>query len=282
MRNRILLLSIVIVFFSCTTKFVEVYKTGTTSPNITIQKDSSYYLYENDTLKIAYYFWEKSGIFSFTVYNKLDRPLYIDWKKANYFTNGNKQEYWNDASISKSKTVSTSFASISKYGTSPIANVFGTSIGTSTTTTTREERITFIAPKTSITKSKFKILSTSKMDWTKDVEKIDTSRNDIPNKKTIVYVKKYSPQNSPLIIRNFMTLSLKEDFSSEFFIDHFFFVKEINNMDINNFRQEFPADPNDKKSQTIYTEYYRNGISFYLFSEGVESKKEEVKEENKD
>ena len=79
-----------------------------------------------------------------------------------------------------------------------------------------------------------------------------------------------------------MTLSLKEDFSSEFFIDHFFFVKEINNMDINNFRQEFPADPNDKKSQTIYTEYYRNGISFYLFSEGVESKKEEVKEENKD
>jgi len=282
MRNRILLLSIVIVFFSCTTKFVEVYKTGTTSPNITIQKDSSYYLYENDTLKIAYYFWEKSGIFSFTVYNKLDRPLYIDWKKANYFTNGNKQEYWNDASISKSKTVSTSFASISKYGTSPIANVFGTSIGTSTTTTTREERITFIAPKTSITKSKFKILSTSKMDWTKDVEKIDTSRNDIPNKKTIVYVKKYSPQNSPLIIRNFMTLSLKEDFSSEFVIDHFFFVKEINNMDINNFRQEFPADPNDKKSQTIYTEYYRNGISFYLFSEGVESKKEEEKEENKD
>jgi len=239
MRNRILLLSIVIVFFSCTTKFVEVYKTGTTSPNITIQKDSSYYLYENDTLKIAYYFWEKSGIFSFTVYNKLDRPLYIDWKKANYFTNGNKQEYWNDASISKSKTVSTSFASISKYGTSPIANVFGTSIGTSTTTTTREERITFIAPKTSITKSKFKILSTSKMDWTKDVEKIDTSRNDIPNKKTIVYVKKYSPQNSPLIIRNFMTLSLKEDFSSEFFIDHFFFVKEINNMDINNSDKNF-------------------------------------------
>ena len=63
MRNRILLLSIVIVFFSCTTKFVELYKTGTTSPNITIQKDSSYYLYENDTLKIAYYFWDKSGIF---------------------------------------------------------------------------------------------------------------------------------------------------------------------------------------------------------------------------
>ncbi len=279
MRNRILLLSIVIVFFSCTTKFVEVYKTGTTSPNITIQKDSSYYLYENDTLKIAYYFWEKSGIFSFTVYNKLDRPLYIDWKKANYFTNGNKQEYWNDATISKSKSLSTSFASISKYGTSPIANVFGTSIGTSTTTTTREERITFIAPKTSITKSKFNIVSTSKLDCTKDVEKIDTIRNDNPNKKTIVYVKKYSPQNSPIIIRNFMTLSLKEDFSSEFFIDHFFFVKEINNMDINNFRQEFPCDPDfNNNSKTICTEYYRNGISFYLFSEGVEGKKEEVKE----
>ena len=76
-----------------------------------------------------------------------------------------------------------------------------------------------------------------------------------------------------------MTLSLKEDFSSEFFIDHFFFVKEINNMDINNFRQEFPCDPDfNNNSKTICTEYYRNGISFYLFSEGVEGKKEEVKE----
>ena len=280
MRNRILLLSIVIAFFSCTTKFVEVYKTGTITPNITIQKDSAYYLFENDTLKIAYYFWDKSGIFSFTVFNKLDRPIYIDWKKANYFANGNKNEYWNDAVISKSKSISTSFASISKYGTSPISNVFGTSVGTSTTTTTREERITFVAPKTSITKSKFKILSTSKLDWNKDVDKVETIRNDNPKKKTIVYVKKFSPQNSPLILRNFITFSLKEDFSSEFFIDHFFFVKEINNMDIRNFMEGTPADPNDKNSQIVYNEFYRNGISFYIDSKDVEGKKDEKADEN--
>ena len=266
MRNRILLLSLVIAFFSCTTKFVEVYKTGTISPNIIIVKDSSCYLYENDTLKLAYDFWGKSGIFSFTVYNKLDRPIYIDWKKANYFANGNKYEYWNDVTFSKSKSVSTG----------------STLISTNTTTlSTRDERITFIAPKTSITKSKFKILSASNLDWNKDVEKMETIRNDNPNKKTLIYVKKFSPENSPLILRNFITFSLKEDFSSEFFIDHFFFVKEINNMDIKNFREAFSCDPSyNNDAQTIYNEYYRNGISFYLYSEGVEGKKEVPKDEN--
>jgi len=287
MKKSILLISITIVFFSCSTKFVELYKTGALSPNISIQKDSSYYLFENDTLKIAYYFWDKTGIVSFNIFNKLDRPIYIDWKKTNYIPNGNKLEYWNDIFISKSSSItyststanSTSTASYRKNSL-PIANIFGTSNTMTTTLTSREERITFIPPKTSLTMSRYNILSACKIDWNNNVEKVETIRNDNSNKKTIIYIKKYTPQNSPLVFRNFFTFSIKEDFASEFFVDNVFFIKEVNNMDIKNFVVEIPADPNDINSKIVYNEYYRNGISFYLDSKDATKKKEEQNDDN--
>lgn len=69
-----LLYFLTIVIFSC--KTVQVINVANTN----LKKDN-YLVYENDSIKITYDLWYHHGLVSFVIYNKLDIPLYIDWKK---------------------------------------------------------------------------------------------------------------------------------------------------------------------------------------------------------
>jgi len=48
---------------------------------------------QNDAIKVNYDFWSEDGITYFSVYNKTDKPLYIDWKKSVFIYNDWKNEY---------------------------------------------------------------------------------------------------------------------------------------------------------------------------------------------
>ena len=79
-------LFVTILFFSsCSLKLTHLYETKPLSS--TSNKDNTF---ENDTLKIIYSFWSEGGVFSFSVYNKLSIPLYIDWKKSSFIKNSDK------------------------------------------------------------------------------------------------------------------------------------------------------------------------------------------------
>ena len=64
-----------LVFFSCSSSYVQVFETSSKNELI---KNETNYVYENDSVKITYSFWEDKGKMSFIVYNKLKKPLYID------------------------------------------------------------------------------------------------------------------------------------------------------------------------------------------------------------
>jgi hypothetical protein len=97
-------------------------------------------------------------------------------------------------------------------------------------------------------------------------------RNDNPNKSTKLYKTSFSKEDSPLIFRNFLTFSLKEDFkSAEFYVDNEFHVDEILEMDQRHFeRYKVDESKNGKwyvrneNGDPVRVSNFHKQSSFYL------------------
>ena len=84
-----------------------------------------------------------------------------------------------------------------------------------------------------------------------------------PKTITTISSKTFTKGNSPLDFRNFMTFSLKEDFSTEFYADNEFYIKEVVSMD----QRQFYLYKFDKTTNTVSPKImskYMNGIDFYV------------------
>ena len=57
-------------------------------------KIGQYFEYENDTISVTYSFWEMNGTIEMLIRNKLNQPIYIDWKKCSFITGETKHDYW--------------------------------------------------------------------------------------------------------------------------------------------------------------------------------------------
>lgn len=79
MKKTILLITLALALFSsCSKQFIQVFDTSTTNTKLT----DGFWVYETDSIKLTYSFWADKGVMSFSVYNKLNKPIYIDWKKC--------------------------------------------------------------------------------------------------------------------------------------------------------------------------------------------------------
>ncbi|MCX6210329.1 MAG: hypothetical protein NTZ59_12735 [Bacteroidetes bacterium] len=246
-----------IVCFSCKS-YVELYKTESTN---TKAQDKTY-LYENDTIKVEYSFWAEKGIMAFSVFNKLDKPLYIDWKKSNYISNSKKFDYWADKETSTRNTTNYEYYNKSLLSIPFLTNYLNSSVSSSISV--KPERITFIPPKAIIFKSDYFITNSNYNNWEKDFQSIlvkDINPNLKKNldQKSIAKSKKFTKENSPLTFRNFFTFSTKENFETEFYIDNNFFINEI--MLFN--RKDFGEVTIDKKNRVIDIFYFEDGKSFH-------------------
>ena len=127
------------------TEYAQIYKTHAQS-NISV-KDYSYF-FENDTVKIEYTFWSEHGVLDFTVFNKLSVPLYVDWKKSALVRNSIKLDYFIDEETMVSSTAYNSYL-FGKW------NSWGTGKSNTVAVKSHPERISFIAPKSSIERNQF-------------------------------------------------------------------------------------------------------------------------------
>jgi hypothetical protein len=230
MKKFLLAVAICLLLFGCKS-YVQVFNTKSL---IKIDNEGSY-VYENDSLKITYSFWQEKGIMSFTIYNKSNKPLYIDWKKSSFINNSVKLNYWIDEEKTKA---------ISVYGTYfydgpllkpgyPLINTGGASISS----TMKEERITFIPPESNYYRSQFYIFPITA--FTMDTKSAfdEVPRKDKPKKRTKVFKATFTKENSPLVFRNFLTFSFYENFDAEFYVDNEFFIQQILEMDRKHFEQ---------------------------------------------
>ena len=262
--KKILLITVLgLILFGCSKQYVQVFKT-----NSSVDTDTNgFYVYENDSLKITYSFWKAKGLMTFSIYNKLGKPLYIDWKKSSYIDNSVKLNYWVDEE--KTKGLS-SYGSYSYDGPllKPGYAVSSTSSASISSTVT-VERITFIPPSSNYSRSQFYILPINFFKLNTKTEFDEVPRKDNPKKKTKVYKATFAKENSPLVFRNFLTFSFSEDFESEFYVDNEFYIEQVLEMDKRHF-EHYKFDENgkyfirDEEGNPIFISYFQNPKSFYL------------------
>ena len=91
MKKQLLLISLLclILFSSCET-YIQLYHLESK----TVKKENDTFIFENDTLKITYSFWGNRGVLAFEIYNKLAKPIYVDWKKSSFIYKDQKLNFW--------------------------------------------------------------------------------------------------------------------------------------------------------------------------------------------
>lgn len=249
------LLLLTFSFYNCS-PYIQVFDTS--SDNIGLDKENSYVL-ENDSIRVEYNFWEEKGIMSFAVYNKLKKPLYINWHKSSYVQNGNKLNYWEDELITKGteKTV----------GRLNYYNFYAqTSINHSITS--KPEKVTFIPPNSNYVKRTFHILPIKEL-IVKNYSSITVPVINHKYKKKKAFQKKFNRSDSPVSFRNFLTLSYDENFKDEFYIDNEFYISQVMKLRKRQFQDKVFIEGKNFSEKDEYGKYimncpYKNGKSFYL------------------
>lgn len=191
MKNLLTLTLLIVTVYSCTPA-----KVATVSSQ-NVQLKNSAFVFENDTIKIAYRFWADNGIMDFDIYNKLNQPLYFDWKNSAFIPNDQMVSYWQDVT----NTVGSSSTSSSwLYG-----GVVSSSRGASKSV--RQERIGVIPPHSLINKRDFKLV-----------------KSDLQLPKP----DNYTIENSFLNFRNYLMFSTNEKFEGHALtVDNQFYVSNI-------------------------------------------------------
>jgi hypothetical protein len=259
--------TIIFIFCSCSSSFVQVFETSTGNKNI---KDESNYVYENDSIKITYNLWEDKGKMRFVVYNKLKKPLYIDWKKSSYISNTIKISYWEDVTTTNSAEARQTIIENKKYnnGFNIRKYYVSNSIGVSSSSSSKPEKITFIPPNSNYFRTQFKLFPTNELN-VKDYNIIEISALNNKAKTEKAYQKNLSKNESPLVFRNFITMSYNENFTSEFYVDNEFYVSKVIKLNSNQFeaikRKENSAFfETNEDGKLIKINPYKSEKSFYI------------------
>jgi hypothetical protein len=197
---------------------------------------------ENDTVAVKYYFWANRGIMAFSVFNKLDIPIYIDWKKSSFIDKNKKKDYYQEKETKNSATVSVDYAYHNVFDWSRFFGtaVVGGSIGSEVSI--KEERITFIPPKSYIIRNDFNIVPDVPFFKWDEAEKRSLPIPNDTTKKFSVYITKADESSPAFVFRNFLTYSTKENFVNEYYINDEFFIRKVLTMKESTFLQYYESD----------------------------------------
>ena len=171
------------------------YKVASVSSDKVVQNNKGV-IFENDTIRVTYNFWAKNGAMSFDLYNKLDLPIYFDWKKSAFIPNDKMMSYWQDETNTVGSSTSSAYY---LYG-----GVSGSS--KSKSKSIRQERVGVVPPRSLITSNKYTL---------------------VPS-KTVLPVQAFNISNTPLRFRNYLAISTSEQFDKNvFYIDNDFFISNV-------------------------------------------------------
>jgi len=178
------------------------------------QQDYSYtndFVIENDSVTIRYDFSGPNIPVNIKIFNKSQKPIYVDWKKSVAIIDGKRYNYWNDnITFEHSGSSFHGFTNSSFYGEGVLI---------------KDERISFIPPNAFIETTRI-MLQTVLFE---NLPLHNRQRLSFETEYGPVQAKKYtfSEVNSPLIFRSILTLSAKESFNDETHFETDFWVSEI-------------------------------------------------------
>lgn len=167
---------------------------------------------DNDTLTLTYNFASERGQMHLTVFNKLNQPLYVDWKRSALIVGQNKYDYWYD---------------IAQVQLSGYSSGHYYRIGSIDGTITKEDQVGFIPPQTRLNKLQFMLVPAGDLALSGPFT-IEKEPSKVGTEKLIsVNSYSYSAAESPLKFRNYLTLSTDKDFKTEFHIETAFWASDV-------------------------------------------------------
>ena len=264
MTIRLIALFILAISFgACNKKMIQLSLLKPSDSSITEGKDK--YVYENDTVRIIYSFWANHGQFGFSIQNKLSIPIYVDWKKSNLVYNNAPNVYWTEETVVKTSSVTTGVGFRGSYGMA-----VGSAYKTEESIIRPKERVTFLPPTSIIERNEYAIDNAAYYLMNLQTEGEIVDHDGKPGKTTIVYRQSFTENESPIRLTNFLTLSTKESFENEWFIENTFYLNEVAEMELNHFRgkckgideNQMPICPRVLKSDKKYYVYVPKGFDF--------------------
>lgn len=229
MEKGLKFLFIYLILFSlgCSKRYVQTFSTQSSK----LKKSNGNWVFENDSLIITYDFNSNYGKMEFTVYNKLDIPIYLDWKNSSFIHNSLKNNYWVEETTTQSKSLI-----LSKQRSIPITLI------KSDEKSIKSERTTFIPPRSGISSNnsnyQFKLTNVQKY----LVNPSKATSISVPNlTKKAKYLPgfeyTYSENESIIKFRNFLAFGLKENPNEFYFIDNSFYVDKFQELDSRSFER---------------------------------------------
>lgn len=186
----------------------------TLSGNNLSQNEQKEFISENDELLITYNFNGYNCPVNISIFNKTNKPVYIDWKKSAIIANGKASSYFspnyhidgtaNGYNLQWTNNYSTQNASFN-------ANVPG------------QEGVDFIPPNSFISKKMIEVSNTVYRQIDTGFARVLFAGDGI---SYAARKKEFTLENSPLVFRSYLTL-IKEDNHADTSIKHTFYIKEL-------------------------------------------------------
>ena len=179
---------------------------------------SKAFLWETDTITVAYQFGGEGGQMTVTVFNKSNQPLFVNWKKSAVIRDGMMVGLYN-----RNVTVSGDM-SMDIYSAGP-----GQASGYSHYSVSFDvpEGIDFIPPQSGLSKTvvNLQAINANSVGVPLSIEKDKAIGADgMITKFRRVY---YADEYSPFRFKTYITLALGKNAENEFSVQHSFFVKEV-------------------------------------------------------
>lgn len=201
---------IILVFSSCT-RYQYIYMNSHLP-----QSNYKEFVVENDTCLVKYSFAGQNCPVAIHVFNKLPVPLYVNWRKSAIIQNNEKIALWEDRS-----SIAGNVSTVGVNLTEDISISDGAISGV----IYRDEPVSFLPPKSYINNTPI-FLKSNFVELLPGDSAIHTSFNTANG---LTKLKRYSFNefNSPLVFRCFLAYSTREDFSSESYLDHTFWISDV-------------------------------------------------------
>ncbi|GAB3998936.1 hypothetical protein GCM10028807_47770 [Spirosoma daeguense] len=210
MKSVTFLSIIWVLLVGCTPKIQVVTLRGSN-----VQPASEGLVLDNDTLTLRYNFASERGLMHLTLINKLNKPLYVDWKRSSFIIGQDKVDYWYD--VAEVNLTGNAFRYNRYLSTSSLNG-----------TVTKADPIAFIPPQTKLEKQQFVVVPAGTVNLVGQPKTEQEPSKLLYGKKPVdVTVYSYTPNQSPLKFRNYLTLSTDKDFKTEFTIDTNFWASDV-------------------------------------------------------
>lgn len=177
--------------------------------------DSKNFTWENDTLRLVYSYYGPGGPLWMSITNKLDKPMYINWKKS--------------AIIYEGKSVSLYSGNVRMTGSFDVSRVYNSTSGSLASSFNVPEGMDFIPPASHIDKS-VQVYATDRLVYKNKL----TSKPQILKAKSSTGPSSYTytqysfdQASSPMHFSNYLTFVLGSNNATEISVSHSFYIQKV-------------------------------------------------------